>query len=84
VVGPYLDPPETALVLCVDERSQIEALDRTAPSLPLLPTTPARRTHDLRPQRHHQPVRGAGGGQRQGHLGDPPPPPLRHPASTCI
>jgi transposase len=46
VVGLYLDPPEAALVLCVDEKSQIQALDRTAPSLPLLPTTPARRTHD--------------------------------------
>jgi transposase len=46
VVGLYLDPPEHALVLCVDEKSQIQALDRTAPSLPLLPTTPARRTHD--------------------------------------
>jgi transposase len=46
VVGLYLDPPERALVLCVDEKSQIQALDRTAPSLPLLPTTPARRSHD--------------------------------------
>jgi transposase len=46
VVGLYLDPPAAALVLCVDEKSQIQALDRTAPSLPILPTTPARRTHD--------------------------------------
>jgi transposase len=46
IVGLYLDPPEAALVLCVDEKSQIQALDRTAPTLPLLPTTPARRTHD--------------------------------------
>jgi transposase len=46
VVGLYLDPPAAALVLCVDEKSQIQALDRTAPSLPLLPTTPARRSHD--------------------------------------
>jgi len=46
VVGLYLDPPERALVLCVDEKSQIQALDRTAPSLPILPTTPARRSHD--------------------------------------
>ena len=46
VVGLYLDPPEAALVLCVDEKSQIQALDRTAPSLPILPTTPARRSHD--------------------------------------
>ena len=46
VVGLYLDPPEKALVLCVDEKSQIQALDRTAPCLPVLPTTPARMTHD--------------------------------------
>src|SRR6202035_525586 len=46
VVGLYLDPPEKALVLCVDEKSQIQALDRTAPCLPVLPTTPARKTHD--------------------------------------
>ncbi len=46
VVGLYLDPPQAALVLCVDEKSQIQALDRTAPTLPILPTTPARRTHD--------------------------------------
>ena len=39
-------PPENALVLCVDEKSQIQALDRTAPCLPMLPTTPARMTHD--------------------------------------
>jgi transposase len=46
VVGLYLDPPQAALVLCVDEKSQIQALDRTAPTLPVLPTTPARRRHD--------------------------------------
>ena len=46
VVGLYMDPPEHALVLCVDEKSQIQALDRTAPCLPMLPATPARRTHD--------------------------------------
>jgi transposase len=46
VVGLYLDPPEHALVLCVDEKSQIQALNRTAPCLPVLPTTPARRSHD--------------------------------------
>jgi transposase len=46
IVGLYLDPPAAALVLCVDEKSQLQALDRTAPSLPILPTTPARRTHD--------------------------------------
>ena len=46
VVGLYLDPPDKALVLAVDEKSQIQALDRTAPCLPILPTTPARMTHD--------------------------------------
>jgi len=46
IVGLYLDPPAGALVLCVDEKSQIQALDRTAPILPILPTTPARMTHD--------------------------------------
>ena len=46
VVGLYMSPPENALVLCVDEKSQIQALDRTAPCLPMLPTTPARQTHD--------------------------------------
>jgi transposase len=46
VVGLYLDPPERAVVLCVDEKSQIQALDRTAPVLPILPGTPARASHD--------------------------------------
>jgi transposase len=46
VAGLYMNPPEHALVLCVDEKSQIQALNRTAPCLPILPTTPARRSHD--------------------------------------
>jgi len=46
VVGLYLNPPQSALVLCVDEKSQIQALDRTAPVLPLRPGLPERRTHD--------------------------------------
>ena len=46
VVGLYLDPPENAVVLCVDEKSQMQAVDRTAPILPVMPTTPARMTHD--------------------------------------
>ena len=46
VVGLYLDPPEAAVVLCVDEKTQIQALDRTAPIFPMLPGTPARASHD--------------------------------------
>ena len=46
VVGLYLAPPERAVVLCVDEKSQIQALDRTAPILPMMPGVPARATHD--------------------------------------
>jgi transposase len=46
IVGLYLNPPDAAVVLCVDEKSQIQALDRTAPVLPLLPGVPERRTHD--------------------------------------
>jgi transposase len=46
VVGLYLNPPEGALVLCVDEKTQVQALDRTAPILPLRPGLPERRTHD--------------------------------------
>jgi transposase len=46
VIGLYLDPPEKAVVLCVDEKSQIQALDRTQPILPLRPGLPERATHD--------------------------------------
>jgi transposase len=46
IVGLYLDPPERALVLCVDEKSQIQALDRTQPMLPMRPGQAERRTHD--------------------------------------
>src|SRR5687767_5636760 len=46
IVGLYLNPPEKALVLCVDEKSQIQALDRTQPLLPLRPGQVERRTHD--------------------------------------
>jgi len=48
VVGLYLAPPERAVVLCVDEKSQIQALDRSAPVLPMLPGTPQRATHDYK------------------------------------
>jgi transposase len=46
VVGLYLNPPEKALVLCVDEKTQIQALDRTQPLLPMRPGQPERHTHD--------------------------------------
>ena len=46
IVGLYIDPPAHAVVLCVDEKSQIQALDRTAPLLPLQPGQAERRTHD--------------------------------------
>lgn len=46
IVGLYLNPPEQALVLCVDEKSQIQALDRTQPILPMRPGQIERRTHD--------------------------------------
>lgn len=50
IVGLYLDPPERALVLCVDEKTQIQALDRTQPLLPMRPGQVERRTHDY--ERH--------------------------------
>jgi len=48
VVGLYLNPPERAVVLCVDEKSQIQALDRTQPILPMQPGLPERATHDYK------------------------------------
>lgn len=48
IVGLYLNPPDRALVLCVDEKSQIQALDRTAPLLPMRPGQVERRTHDYK------------------------------------
>ena len=48
VVGLYVSPPDRAIVLCVDEKSQIQALDRSQPMLPLRPGQPARRSHDYK------------------------------------
>ena len=48
VVALYLNPPDKAVVLCIDEKSQIQALDRTAPILPLRPGLPAKQTHDYK------------------------------------
>ena len=66
VVGLYLDPPERAVVLCVDEKSQIQALDRTAPILPMLPGDAAARDPRLQAPRHLEPVRRARHRLRQG------------------
>ena len=48
IVGLYLNPPDKAVALCVDEKSQIQALDRTQPGLLLSPDNPATRTHDYK------------------------------------
>jgi transposase len=48
IVGLYLDPPDGALVLCIDEKTQIQALDRTQPILPIRPGLPEGRTHDYK------------------------------------
>jgi transposase len=50
IVGLYMNPPDRAIVLCVDEKSQVQALNRTQPILPLGPGVPARQTHDY--ERH--------------------------------
>jgi len=50
IVGLYLNPPDRAMVLCVDEKSQVQALNRTQPILPLAPGVPARQSHDY--ERH--------------------------------
>ncbi len=46
VIGLYLNPPEAAVVLCVDEKSQIQALARSQPAFPMMPGMPEKRTHD--------------------------------------
>jgi hypothetical protein len=48
IVGLYMNPPDRALVLCVDEKSQIQALDRTQPMLPMRPGQVERRTHNYK------------------------------------
>jgi hypothetical protein len=50
IVGLYLNPPDRAIVFCLDEKSQVQALNRTEPILPLAPGVPARQSHDY--QRH--------------------------------
>jgi hypothetical protein len=63
---------ESGRALCVDEKSEIQALDRTAPVLPMQPRLAERRTARLRPPRHHDPIRGAGRRYRKGHRRMPP------------
>ena len=58
IVGLYLAPPDRALVLCVDEKSQIQALDRSQPLLPMRPGQAERRSHDLQAPRHDLSLRG--------------------------
>ena len=76
VVGLYLNPPEKALVLCVDEKSQIQALDRTAPVLPMMPGLPERRTHDY--MRHGTTTLFAALDVATGEITDHPPPASRN------
>ena len=76
IVGLYIDPPEARCCLCVDEKTQIQALDRTAPLLPMLPTGPGPAQPRLRPQRHHHPVRRPRCRHRPGHRRTTPPAPL--------
>ncbi|WP_064741651.1 IS630 family transposase [Hamadaea tsunoensis] len=66
VVGLYLDPPGGAVVLCIDEKTQIQALDRTQPLLPLDFGVTEKRYSRLPPARHHQPVRRPGHRDRSG------------------
>ena len=80
IVGLYLNPPDRALVLCVDEKSQIQALDRTAPILPLRPGLPERQTHDYK--RHGTTTLFAAfnilNGEGDRHLSGAPPQPRVH------
>jgi hypothetical protein len=50
IVGLYMNPPDRSIVLCVDEKSQVQALNRTQPILPLAPGVPAKQSHDY--ERH--------------------------------
>jgi transposase len=74
VVGLYMNPPDKAIVFCVDEKSQIQALERTQPLLPLRPGLPARQTHDY--ARHGTTTLFAALNMLDGTvIGDCPPPP---------
>ena len=77
LVALYMNPPVAAAVFAVDEKPQIQALNRTAPTLPMLPTTPARATHDYQRNGTCRPVRRPRDRHRQGDHRHPPPPHLR-------
>ena len=77
IVGLYLHPPERAVVLCVDEKAQIQALDRMQPVLPMRPGTPGATYARLPPARHHVAVRGLERGHRCGDRQVLPAPPRR-------
>jgi hypothetical protein len=74
VVGLYLNPPTKAIVLCVDEKSQIQALDRTQPLLPMMPGVPERRNPRLQAPRHHHALCGSRRCHEQGPRRAAPPP----------
>ena len=78
VIGLYINPPEHALVLSVDEKSQIQALDRTQPGLPMKRGRCGTMTHDYKTPRHHYPVRRPQRPRRQGHR------PVHEPPSTAF
>ena len=63
------------MVLSVDEKNQVQALARSQPTFPMMPSMSEKRTHDLRPTWHHQPVRGVQHRRRHGDL-QPAPAPL--------
>ena len=72
IAGLYLNPPDKALVLCVDEKAQIQALDRTRPLLPMRPGQVERRTHDYRTPWHHVALRRLGSHDGSRHWATPP------------
>ena len=84
VVGLYLDPPDKAVVFSVDEKSQIQALDRSQPGLPMKKGRAGTMTHDYKRHGTTTPVRGAQPARWQGHrpLHEAPPPPGVHYVSS--
>ena len=76
-MGLYLNPPEKAIVLCADEKSSVQALDRTQASLPMTKGRGQTMTHDYKRQRHHHALRSVERVDRHGDRAMPtatPPP----------